>query len=182
MKKIILVFSAAVILLIAFSSCKKIIAALFKGVDVNVPQVEVTIPSIIAVVPVEISLGTFSYHFNLDSNVKAKTGGVFGANAVNSIKIKQINVSFSNADQLNNFSNFEIARVTLHSNSNNNPVTIFTTNFPDTYAASVSIAPNDVELLSYLKGSEIIYTIFGKMRRITTKPLNMSISIIVRAN
>jgi hypothetical protein len=183
MKKILITIFAAFILLVEFSSCKKLVAAIFQGLDVNVPEVQVTIPTVIAVTSNEIPLGNFSFHFNLDSIVKANTAGVFGVNAVSSIKVKQISINITNADQLNNLSNFESARVTLQSNTNNTPTELFSMTFPDTYASSITITPtNSLELLAYLKGSDITYNIYGKMRRITSKPLNMVVSVTLRVN
>lgn len=183
MKKLLITGFIAFALLIQFSSCKKILEAVFKGLDVNVPEVQLTIPAVISVSPNEISLGTFSYQFNLDSIIKANTAGVFGVNTVSSVKVKQISINLSNADQLNNLSNFESVRMTIQSNINNSPTELFAVNFADAYASSIIINPNNSpELLSYLKGSEISYNMYGKMRRITSKPLNISIAVTLRVN
>ena len=182
MKKITITLSVAIIFL-AGVSCKKLVSALFKGLDVNVPEVQLTIPTIIAVSPNEIALGSFSFHFNLDSIVKANTAGVFGVNSVTSIRVNQVKVAVNNADQLNNLSNFESARITLQSNIDTNPAELFSVNFPDTYSASFTSTPtNSPDLLPYLKGSDVTYNVFGKMRRITTKPLNMTVAVTIRVN
>jgi hypothetical protein len=183
MKKVFITILASLILVIAFSSCKKIIAKVYGGTDISVPQVQLTIPTVFAVTANEISLGTYSYSFNLDSAVRANTSGVFGANAVNSIKIKQVIINITNPDQLNNLSNFQTARVTLQSNTNNTPTELFTINFADSYAASYTYTTtSSPELLSYLKGSVISYTVYGKVRRITTKPLAMTLDVVLRAD
>lgn len=183
MKKIIISFLAAFVLIAGISSCKKIVSALFQGMDVNAPQVQVTIPTIITISPNEFPLGSFSMHFNLDSIIKANTADVFGVNSVSSIKVKQISISITNADQVNNLANFESARITLQSNSDSNPAELFSINFPDSYAASfTSTTINSPDLLPYLKGSDITYNLFGKMRRITTKPLNITVAVTLRVN
>lgn len=183
MKKLFISLFIACVLLLQISSCKKIIAAVFGGTDVNVPQVQVTVPTVIAVTSNEISLGSFSFYFNLDSVVKANTAGVFGANAVNSIKIKQISINITNADQLNNLANFKNARITLQSNTNNNPAEIFSSTFADTYASTYTYTPtNSPELISYLKGTNISYNVYGTIRRITNKPLTMVIAITLKAD
>ena len=182
MKKITVIFLSALVLL-AGVSCKKLVSAIFQGMDVNVPQVQVTIPTVIAVTPNEIALGSFSFHFNLDSIIKANTAGVFGVNTVSSIKVKQINISITNADQLNNLSNFESARITVQSNIGSNPAELFSGSFSDSYATSFTATPaNSPDLLPYLKGSDVTYNVYGKMRRITTKPLNMSVAVTLRVN
>lgn len=183
MRKVFISIFASTILLAGFSSCKKLIAAVFGGTDVNVPEVQVTIPAVIAVTSNEISLGSFSFYFNLDSIVKANTAGVFGANAVNSIKVKQVKITITNADQFNNLANFQSARVTLQSNTNTTPAELFSVIFADTYASTYTYTPtNSPELLSYIKGSNISYTIYGKTRRTTNKPLTMVVAVTLRAD
>lgn len=183
MKKILFALFAVLIIIGGLSSCKKLAAAIFGGTNVVVPDVQVTIPAIVVVSPSELGLGSYSYYFNLDSAVRANTAGIFGAKAVSSIKIKQMTITITNADQLNNLSNFESARVTLQSDVNNTPVEIFSKTFADTYAESVTSTPtNNPELLSYLKGSQIVYNMFGKNRRITTKTLNITVSVILKAS
>lgn len=165
----------------AFSACKKIIKNIFQGIDADVPVVSITLPPIIFAPPNEFRLGSFSQHFNLDSTVKANTAGSFGADDVSSIKIKQIVFDLSNADSLNNISNFETARVTFLSNANTDTVQIASITFPDTYAATYTYTPdNSPELKPYLNGSELIYNVYGKIRRITTKSMGLSIKVTLR--
>lgn len=183
MKKLLVFFSTVLLLAAVFYSCKKLVAAIFGGTDVSAPEVQVTVPAIPFVTANEIEIGTFSFQFNLDSIVKANTGGVFGVNAVNSIKVKQVVVNITNADQLNNLANFESARVSLKSDVNSTPVQIFSATFPDTYASTATYTPaNNPELLPYLKGAVISYTIYGKLRRITSKPLNIVVAVTLRAD
>ena len=183
MRKLIIVLTGILFFVTAISSCKKIVAAIFKGTDVNVPAVQVTIPVILAVSSSEISLGNFTQQINIDSIIRANTAGVFGINAVSSIKMKQAVVSITNADALNNLSNFESTRMTLQSNTNSSPVEIVSISFPDTFASSYTYIPtNSPELLPYLTGTTLTYNIFGKARRITSKPLNLVFQVTLRAN
>ena len=183
MKKLFIPIAVIVFLIVAFASCKKIVSSVFGGTDVNVPAVELTIPVIIAVTTNEISLGSIQQHINIDSVIKANTAGIFGINVVSSIKVKEIKFTLGNADALNNLANFKNARVTIQSNTNNAPVDLFSLNFADTYAAAYTFTPaSSPELLGYLNGNTIIYTIYGTMRRTTSKTLNMMIAITLRAN
>lgn len=181
MKKNLIVLSAAFIMLLAFSSCKKLASAIFGGFDTSV-DFQVSIPAVPIVSPFELPLGQFNYKFNLDSIVRSKTAGAFGASDVSSIKAKQFNVTITDADQLNNVSNFQSVRITIQSNTNSTPAELFAVTFPDTYATSFTTAGNNVELLSYLKGSDIKYTMYGKNRRITIKPLTIILSVTLRAS
>ena len=183
MKRLIVLLFTGVIFFAGSSSCKKLIKAVFGGTDVTVPDFQVTIPTIYAVTPYEIPIGSYSFYFNLDSNVRASTAGVFGAKDVNSIKVKQIRINFANADSLNNIANFDSARITVQSTSNNNPLELLGVSFPDSYASTYTYTPtNSPELVSYAKGSTITYNVFGIMRRVTTKPLTMVVSVTLRAD
>lgn len=181
MKKSTIVLSISVLILVSIVSCKKIIDKIFPGVDTTVPDIQLTIPIIPLVPPNEITFGTFSTKINLDSTIRANTNGFFGIGAVSSIKVKQIVVSLTNADGLNNLSNFETARVSLVAPNNSIPVDVAALSFPDVNSSSQTFTPTDSpELLDYMKGSEVTYTIYGKARKITTKPLSMAVSVTIR--
>ena len=183
MNKKYISFIVIILFVIGFSSCSKIVGAIFGGTDVEVPVVNFSIPVIIVLTPDEITLGTFTQSINLDSLVRSKTGGVFGANVVSSVKVKKVTIILTNADQFNNISNFKSARVTLQSNSINTPVQLFSVLFGDTYASSYTFTADDSpELLSYLNGNTISYTLYGAIRRITNKPLEMLVNVTLRAN
>jgi len=183
MKRVILISLIASTILVNLSSCKKALAAVFGGTDVAVPEFKMIVPQIYIVAPGEIPLGGYSFYFNLDSTVRAKTGGVFGANAVNSIKIKQITIKITNPDAYDNLANIDSARVTLQSSSNNNPVELFNIGFPNTYADTYNYTTtNSPELLSYVKGNTITCNVFGKMRTATNKPLGLTVDVTLRAN
>ena len=181
MKRAFFSICAAILLLVTFSSCKKIVAAIFGGFDTTV-DFQLSIPAIPVVSPFELPLGQYLYKFNLDSIVKSKTAGVFRATDVKSIKVKQFNINITNADQLNNVSNFQSVRVTIQSNTNNTPAELFSVTLPDTYASTFSTAGNNAELLSYLKGSDITYYMYGRNRRVTIKPLTIILSVIISAS
>lgn len=181
MKRAIISICAAILLLVTFSSCKKLVAALFGGFETTV-DFQLSIPAIPIVSPSELPLGQYFYKFNLDSIVKAKTAGVFSASDVKSIKVKQFNINIANADQLNNVSNFQSVRVTIQSNTNNAPAELFSVTLPDTYATTFITAGNNAELLSYLKGSDITYNMYGRNRRTIVKPLTIILSVVIRAS
>ncbi len=99
-----------------------------------------------------------------------------------SIKVKEFNINIADADPQNNLANFNSVRIFIHSNTNSTPAELFAVTFPDTYASSFKTTGNNVELISYLKGSDITYSLYGKNRRTTSKPLNITISVIVTAS
>ena len=181
MRRNLITLSALFIILLALSGCKKIAKAIFGGFDTSVDY-QISVPIIPVVSPFELPVGQYLYKFNLDSVVKAQTAGIYNANDVKSIKAKQFNITITDADALNNIANFQSVRVTIHSNTNSTPAELFAVTFADTFASTFSTAGNNAELLSYLKGSDIVYTMYAKNRRITTKPLTIFLSVTIRAS
>ena len=175
------VLSLMLLVIAGITSCGKIVDKVFPGVDAKVPDIQLTIRIVPVVFSNEFSLGSFTTRINLDSTIRANTAGVFGIGIVSSIKVKEIVINLPNADNLNNLANFETARVTFTAPNNSAPLTVAALNFPDTYAATSTHTPTDSpELLDYLKGSEVTYTVYGRARRTTTKALNMTVSVTVR--
>lgn len=182
-KRLIFTLTVAASFVAILPSCKKIIAAVYGGQDVAVPEYQFIIPQIYIVPPGELPIGSYSFYFNLDSTVKANTGGVFGENSVNSVKIKKVTIKIINPDAYDNLSNFDSARVTLESSTNSTPVELFKIGFASTYADSLNYIPtNSPELLSYIKGKTITYNVFGKMRSPTNKPLGLAVDVTLRAD
>lgn len=180
MKKTRIFLALAFIAYLA-SSCKKlqeIKDQIFSPIDVNVPSFQFTVPAIPIVISGEASLGSISSRINLDSTIRANTGGVFGLSSVSSIKVKQMVINITNADAANNLANFESARVSLSSNTNTTQSEIATFSFPDTFSnSSTSAQTNNPDLISYFSGNELNYNLYGRARRITTKPLNFVVSV-----
>lgn len=163
------------------TGCKKIINAIFPSFDVDAPTITVSLPAIPFAPPSELHIATIKQSFNLDSAVKAKTGGTFGASDVTSVQVKQIVFNISNADELNNLSNFESARFTLSSSSTTQVAEIANITFPNTYADSYTYTTtNPPEIISYLKGNELTYDVYGKLRRVTTKPMTLTVKVTLR--
>ena len=181
MKKISLVVSVFFTMTLLLSSCKKIVTAIFPGIDARVPDITLTVPPILFVPPNEMSLGNYSAYFNLDSIVRAKTNGAFNANDISSVKVKTITITLLNNDNFNNLSNFEYARLGLTSNTMGDEINVVTINFPDTESSTITVSPdNSPEIRPYLSGNQLNYSIYGKLRRATTKPLTMVVSVTVR--
>lgn len=173
----------AVLVLLTAVSCDKINEVkenLFKGFDVALPGFNIQVPPIPLVTGNEISLGTYSFRYNLDSAVRANTSGVFGAGAVSSVRIKKIVVALSNPDGLNNLSNFDYTSIRFSSASKaptDPPITI---TFPDVYTEThTQNISNSPDLKSFLNGEEVLFNLSGKNKKITTKPLSLSVEVTV---
>jgi hypothetical protein len=180
MKKILAI---AFLIVLAGVSCKKIIDEIFKGIDVKAPEVSFVLPAIPSLLfcPGECGGIPTTTPFNLDSTIKANTAGVFGADDVKSIKIKEVQITIPNGDANNNLSNFQSARVTLSSDNNTTPVDILNLSFEDVPVTSKTITvSNGVELLPYLKGNELTYSMYGRLRKPTSKELTFVTVVTLR--
>ena len=181
MKKVLISVSL-LIFIIAGMSCNKIKDAIFPSIDVNLPAFQFRVPAIPIVLSSEASLGSFTMNFNLDSIIRANTAGAFGAGAVSTIKVKKMVITVSNGDAANNLANFESARFTFSSNTKTTPAELVSINFPDTFATTYMAEPaSSPELKEYLAGTQLTYSLFGKARRITSKPLDFSVAITLSA-
>lgn len=175
MKKTVLNLSLAIAMIISLGSCEKVKDALFPGFETSLTDFEITVPVIVNT-DVENSLGSTVIDFNLDSIMLANTSGKFGIDNLGSVKVKVIEVEVLNGDAQNNISNFETLKMTLASDQFSSPVTLVNLTIPDVDQKLV-INGNDTELKTYLKGSELTYSLAGKARRETTKELQLTVSV-----
>ncbi|MDQ6812656.1 MAG: hypothetical protein M3040_02780 [Bacteroidota bacterium] len=189
MKKLVVLVLLLAAIAGGVGGCKKIIDSIFSGVDADVPEVTFNIPyvAVPAGTPVptdERSIGTLTQSFDLDSTIRAKTNGQFGAGDVTSVKIKQIVMNMPNADDQNNFSNFESARFTFASNAGQNTpeLEVASFMFPQANTSTMTyVAPDNApELRPYLNGNKLTYNVYGKLRRFTTKALTVGVKVTMK--
>jgi hypothetical protein len=181
MKKTVSAILLFVLVFAGLTGCKKVLQSIFPGLNIDSPAITFTIPAIPFAPPAEVPVGTFSQHFNLDSIIKVNTNNAFSIQDVTSVKVTQVKFSLSNADQQNNLANFESVRFTMLSSANTQAAEIAAVNFPDVYAESYTYtATNAPELITYLKGNELVYNVYGKLRRITTKPLTLTMILTMK--
>lgn len=173
MKKVLVAFSCVVFILVAMASCKELVDKIFTGIDVNAPDRTTEIPVIpipAGFPPIDFPAYTQTTAFNLDSMIKASSGGVFNIGYVKSIKIKSMTLTIPEADAANNLSTFESIRVTISSNTNTTEQEIAKFAFADTLTrTSTYTVANSPELFQTLKGSQVVYTTYTRLRRGTTK-------------
>lgn len=184
MKKTFIALSALALTTLAVScSVKdKILDAVFTAFTANVANYDATIPAITNVTSYQ-SLSDETVQFDLDSAVKAQTGDQFSIDNINTVTMEAITLTLDGTgteapDANNNFANFEMVKVTFHSDANNTPVTFELTNNPDTYATTLTIpVDNTVNLKSYLTGKIFTYNVSAKARRGTTHPLHVNVAV-----
>lgn len=164
------------------SSCKKIVSAFYKGDDFTLPKVTLTIPIIpVADSTKEYSAGNFVTQFNVDSMVRANSGGVFGINAVEYIRVNRVVISVRNADAANNLSAIKSFRVTISSDAKGSAANMLVMNIPADAGSSYTDETDGPNIVSYMHSSEFYSTGYGTVRRPTTKALTVDMVITVRA-
>jgi hypothetical protein len=158
------------------TSCDKVKDNLFPPFETEIADVNVTIP--ITVQGVEASSSN-TVSFNLDSTIKAYTANAFSISNLNSVKVKDVTVFLTDADELNDVSNFESVQLKISSNTVSTPAIVASATIPNSPAESLNIpaGDNSPELKEYLNGNELVYTVTGMARRTTTKPLNAVVSV-----
>lgn len=179
MKKLFLSFSTAV-LVFAMSSCEKVKDKVFPSFETNSGTVLIDVP-VVTNTSSEMEIDATTISFNLDSTIKANTGGNFSISNVKSVKVSTITLSVLNGDQQNNISNFETAKVSVSSNANSTPAVIASATLADVNQPAV-INGNGTELKGYLQGNQITYKVSGKARRTTSKELQAVISIVLKVS
>ena len=120
-----------------------------------------------------VKLDTTEVAINFDAMIKSQTGGAFGLDKVNDMRLEEMHLMIENPDADNNWANFTGVATYISSDANNNEILAGTRDqIPDTYATDVVIdVDQDLKLKSYLSGNKIYYSLFGGNRRATTKAI-----------
>jgi hypothetical protein len=166
-------FLAVPLLVMCLGSCKKLEVSLFGGQTIVLPAYALTVPAIpFADSTLEFNTGSFTTYINTDSIIRAQTSGKYDINDVSSVKVTKVALSISNADANNNLSAFKSMLITISSSANANAADMFSINIP-AYADSVyTTGPsNTANIIGYLYGTTINNTVYGYVRKTTSKPL-----------
>lgn len=176
MKKAICIFYIVLGFIQLISCSAEVRKKLLPSFDVNVPGIRLSVPPIKFVSDKELPVGALKTPLNLDSTIKANTGGAFGAKAVRSVKVKRITIKVLNPDKNNNLSNFETARMKIFNDTAE--AEIFNLHFPATYTDSIVVIPaTHPEISGFLKGSSLAYNLYWKNRSVTSKYLKLKVDI-----
>ena len=178
----------AVSTMVLISSCSKIASVLSKTLTFTTPAQTFTIPPVSdsAVVaasffPAPTVTGSFSY--NLDSFIKANTGGVLGVNNIGSVRINNCTFNCTNAIPTANFQDFQTVTFSFTSTSNSSPLNL-TVNQPDVFSSSMILTPSDTstEMKSYLSGSSFTYGLSGQMRHGVSDSMKCNVTFTFTIN
>ncbi|GEO08625.1 hypothetical protein [Segetibacter aerophilus] len=167
-----------ILMLFVSCTCNEIKQKLLPAFNVNIPDINLTVPPLPIVTDKEIPVGALKTHINMDSTIKANTANTFGADAVHFVKIKKMVIKALNADESTNLSNFETARMRIYTDTASTDIT--TINFPETYSDSITVTPaNTPDISNYLRGSDLSYNLFWKNRKPTKKYLKLNVKISI---
>lgn len=169
-----------IVLMMMFASCtcNEIKEKLLPAFNVNIPEINLTVPPLPLITKKEVPVGALKTHINMDSTIKANTAGTFGAAAVHFVKVKKMVIKALNADKNNNLSNFETATMRIYSDTASTDIA--TINFPKSYSDSITVIPLvSPDISNYLRGSNLAYNLFWKNRKTTKKFLKLNVKISV---
>lgn len=170
--RILLSVSLASVVISGIYSCAKTLSLLNKTFTVSIPAQNFTIPPVpdsIAVVSGYMPAVNGAFTYNLDSCIKANTGGTLGVSNIGSFKIASCVLTVTNPDSVNNFRAFQNLAISFTSTAASGTYSIGFTQ-PDIYAATMTLVPADTtaDMKSYLQGSNFNYSVKGQMRHGTT--------------
>ncbi|MCW3124105.1 MAG: hypothetical protein JWQ38_3597 [Flavipsychrobacter sp.] len=167
---------------ISLQSCDKVKNA------VKTPDITFTGANTDVVIPIttnttaqgSVATGTVSY--NIDSMIKAQSGGVVSYSSIKSVKINKMVLTLNDADADNNFANFQYAGATFNTDATTaGPYTVaYIENNPNTYASSLdlNIVDKEKDLKQYFKSNVVFtYAVIGKLRTATTKELHCHVEV-----
>jgi len=157
-------------------TCNEIKEKLLPSFSVSIPAIKLTVPPLPSVTNEEIPVGALKTPINMDSTIRANTAGAFGANSVHRVKVKKLVITSSNADNANNLSNFESARMTIFNDTASTDIAVI--QFPKNYTDSITYTPvASPEISSYLRGLNLSYNLYWKNRKKTTKFLKLNVQV-----
>jgi hypothetical protein len=172
MKRIIFLF----ILVTVVASCQNIQEKLLPTFTVSIPPIRLKVPPLPFVPAEEIPVGALKTRINMDSAIRANTANTFGANAVHTVTVKEITLKTVGADEVNNLSSFESARIKIFSDTSEVEIAAFT--FPEVVSDSFTVIPSvKPDIAAFLKGETLSYNLYWKNRRPTTKPIRLQVLI-----
>ncbi len=163
-----------------FVSCDKLKDKLFEAFTTGMTDVNFTVP-VVTNTAAEGKIETLPIFINVDSIIRANTGGLFSLNSVSTIMVETADLTINNPDASNNLANFESGLLLFNTfnpqtNDWNTPMGVGREDIKDNYATSLSFALiPDVNLKEHLRATKVIYLYGYKARRVTTKPLNCTI-------
>ena len=168
----VLLVSVVATLVMGVYSCNKVLSLINKTFTVSIPAQNFVIPPVpdsVALASGYMPAVSASFTYNLDSAIKANTGGSLGISNIGSFKISSCVLTVTNPDSVNNFRAFQNMNIAFTSSAVSSTYNLGFTQ-PDTYAPTMTLAPLDTSanMTNYLQGSNFNFSVKGQMRHGTT--------------
>ena len=115
--------------------------------------------------------------FNIDSFVRASTGGKLGAVNIRNARLVTAALNLADPTDATNFANFQSCSGTFHTNTNSSEVGVTIAN-EDIYSSSLALPVDSTDELKnyFVGGNRIIYGFGGNLRRPTSDTLRCCIT------
>ena len=170
---------------ISLQSCDKVKDA------VKTPDISFSGASTDVVIPAtsdtlnETTMNTVEVSYNIDSMVKATSGGTVSYSSIKTVKITKMTLTLNDADASNNFGNFITAAGKFNTNANGGTLPTYTvaniTNNPATNVSTLDmpLVDKDKDLKQYFGSGTVVfkYALTGKLRHATTKELHCHVEV-----
>jgi hypothetical protein len=122
------------------------------------------------------TLAGFQVTVNIDSILKAQNSSLSMSN-IKSVKIKSCDLVALNATSNDHFGDLSACQVSLASATGAFTTIAQLSSNPDSYATTLSIPVNDVELKDYFNTTVLKYQLSGTIRKATTTTLNCTATL-----
>jgi hypothetical protein len=155
--------------------CKKLLQA-----DVNFTSQDVNFDiNPVSDTAVVTTIGSATVTENIDSLIKAETKGALGIANIKHAYITNCEITIQNADQNNNFANFQSCSASFTSNTNSTPVQLGSvTNNSVNYSSDLTLPiDNSIDYAPYLNATTFYYTATGKLRTPITTTLHCTAKV-----
>ena len=161
----------AVALLFTFSSCKKISEEIQRDMGITPAALSFTTP-IIGNVITETTIGTVAANPDFDALIKSQDMQ-FSKADIQSIRVSEMKLEFTDPDKTNNLANFESLTVKIQADGLATLNIAVRTETANTESKSIllPLVNSAFDYRAYLTGTNLKYTVTALLRTATTKTL-----------
>ncbi len=156
-------------------SCKKVEETTDQKITITSEAVSATIDPV-SNVTTNATLGKFTLPIDLGAKIKEKVT-LFGIKNLKSVKISSATIELVNGTPGNDFGNLESLDIEISADNQTSQFAAKITNNTATGNTLIVPANGNIELKSLVTGTNVSYSLKGKLRQPITKVLNAKISV-----
>ena len=158
--------------MLSMNSCMKLTKGIQYDLNMQTASMDLVIPPY---TDTNISVtGSQTNYYNIDSFIKARTGGMMGLANITRAKLESCVLVLNNSTQAENFANFRSCIGTFYTNSNTTPYVVNIASNPDVFADTLTLpVDTSADLTTYVNnGTQFTYSLGGRLRRATHDTLH----------